>query len=461
MNTRLRPQAATTEEPANALPTAFAVNEKGLPEKVFVLRQKLYRKAKTEPGFRFYTLYDRILRHDVLAAAWDQVARNDGAPGVDGVSIADVVSNPGGVAVFLENIQRQLRQRIYRPQAVRRKLIPKANGTMRPLGIPTVRDRVVQAAAVLVLEPIFEADFMETSFGFRPKRSAHDALGAVIAGVRAGRTAIVDADLKSYFDTIPHEKLMACVERRIADRSVLQLIRMWLRTPIAEDSDHNIGGGSKRIRPTAGTPQGGVVSPLLANVYLHWLDKLFMRRDGPGTWAKAQIVRYADDFVILARYIGIEITQWMERLLEGRMGLTINREKTRVVQVRPGESGIDFLGYTIRYSRGRKHPHHPYLTARPSKKSVMRFRERLRGLVNGHRTLIPLDQMAREVNSLLRGWSAYFSRGHRGRVFNDVNQFVYDSFVRHMKRRSQRSVRPPEGTSWYALIRQRLGVIRI
>ncbi|MCP4378070.1 MAG: group II intron reverse transcriptase/maturase, partial [bacterium] len=213
------------------MPEAFAVNDTRLPEAVFRLRKRLYIKAKQAPKYRFYALYDRIYRQDVLAAAWARVAANNGKPGVDGVSIEDVKTSPQGVEGFLGEIHETLKAKRYRPQAVKRVMIPKANGGERPLGIPTIRDRVIQTAAKLVLEPIFEADFMDVSYGYRPKRSAHDALKAIWEGLEKGRTSVLDADLKGYFDSIPHDKLMACVEMRISDGSVLKLIRQWLRAP--------------------------------------------------------------------------------------------------------------------------------------------------------------------------------------------------------------------------------------
>jgi RNA-directed DNA polymerase len=262
-----------------------------MPATLFTLRQKLYLKAKREPGFRFYALYDRIYRRDVLEAAWGLVARHGGASGVDGVTIAAIGTTPEGPAALVATLQKELKAKQYRPQAVRRVFIPKADGKQRPLGIPTVRDRVVQTAALLILEPIFEADFRECSYGYRPARGAHAALAAVAQALREGYTAIYDADLQAYFDTIPHDKLLQCVVRRVADRSVLRLIRQWLIAPVEERDEND---RPTRRRPTQGTPQGGVISPLLANLYLHWFDVVFHRRSGPAQWAQARLIRYTD-----------------------------------------------------------------------------------------------------------------------------------------------------------------------
>jgi RNA-directed DNA polymerase len=451
----------TTDDPDDfRYPPWLTRNDGSLPEKVFVLRQKLYRKAKSEPRFRFYALYDRIYRPDVLRAAWARVAGNDGAPGVDGVSVADVHARPGGVEAFLADIGESLRAKTYRPEAVRRKMIAKPGGGQRPLGIPTVRDRVVQTATLLVLEPIFESGFEDSSYGFRPDRSALDALAAVGAHVRSGRHEVYDADLQSYFDTIPHDKLMRCVEMRVVDRSVLSLIRMWLDAPV-EEEDPGEPGRRRRRRNEAGTPQGGVISPLLANIYLSWLDKLFMSAAGPGTWANARIVRYADDFVVLARHVGTRIERWLAALLEDRMGLTINRKKTRILRVAPGGATLDFLGYSLRYEHDLHGRDHEYLSVHPSAKSLQRVRAKVHELTSSRHGCAPIDVVVSRLNSLLRGWWGYFGRFEHHKARSRVNWYVYDRLVRHLRRRSQRPLRPPKNQTWYAFVHSSLGLMRI
>lgn len=421
-----------------------------LPEKVSELRQKLGYKAKQDPKFRFYALYDRVYRDDVLWAAWCIVAKNDGAPGVDGMSIDDIEDPEALVAALRE----ELRTKTYRPQPVLRTYIPKPDGRLRPLGIPAIRDRVVQTAVLLILEPIFEADFTDSSFGFRPGKSAHQAIDAIRQHLAAGLRNVYDADLQGYFDTIPHDQLLCAVRMRVVDRSVLHLIRLWLDSPVIE---RDKSGRATTTRPTRGTPQGGVISPLLANIYLHWFEKAFQRPDGPATWAKAKLVRYADDFVILARYVGPRLTQWIESQLEGRFRLTINRQKTRVVNLREIGQSLDFLGFTFRYDRDLRGRAHRYLNVTPSLKSLARLRERLREMTGPKWGWKPATALIGEVNRYLRGWGQYFRHGYPAQAFHAVNYFVQDRVRRHLCRRSQRRFRRGADQTWYARL-QALGL---
>jgi RNA-directed DNA polymerase len=417
-----------------------------LPERLSSLRQKLYLKAKQEPKFRFYVLYDRIFRRDVLTSAYRISRAKKGAPGVDGVTFEQIEAGKGGVDGFVDEIQASLKSKQYRPSAVRRTYILKPDGRQRPLGIPTIRDRVVQTAALLVLEPIFEADFLDCSYGFRPNKSAHGALAEVQSHLKRGLTAVYDADLKGYFDSIPHDKLMKCLQMRIADRSVLKLIRMWLEAPIEEDDGH---GGKKVYRSRKGTPQGGVISPLLANVYLHWFEKVFYMAGGPGELAKARIVRYADDFMVLARYQGERLRTFVETKIESWMGLELNRQKTNVVDLQSPGSSVDFLGYTFRYDRDLRGRNHRYLNVTPSNKALNACREAIRKTVGPRQCYVPVTELIGVVNRQLRGWAGYFSFGYPRKAMRTVNWYVRGRLTGHLCRRSQRPYRPPTGRSYY------------
>ena len=402
-----------------------------LPDKLHQLRWKLNQKAKNEPKFRFYALYDRVFRMDVLEAAWKHVGKKGKASGIDGVKAEDILAEQNGVEKFLADLHEELKTKSYHPSPVKRVYIPKADGSKRPLGIPTLKDRVVQMAVVLILEPIFEADFLDCSHGFRRGRKAHDALAEIRANLKEGRTAVYDADLKSYFDTIPHDKLMACVRMRVTDSAVLELLRGWLRAPVIEMDEKTGKPKPPRKSDGKGTPQGGVISPLLANVYLHWFDVMFHRRDGPRHWANARLVRYADDFVVMARYQGLRIDEWLDAKLEDWLGLSINREKTKVVNLHLAES-LDFLGFTFRYDRDLHGSDKTYLNVIPSKKSLEKARDAIREKTGPGKCYKPTPRVVEDLNTFLRGWSNYFN----------LESAVGVSFFNAESQRSQRNAEP-------------------
>src|SRR5437868_1739314 len=385
------------------------------PDEIRNLQRKLYCKAKAEPTFRFYLLYDKICREDILVHAYRLACVNAGAPGVDGMTFARIEEQ--GLEAWLAGLRVDLVSKTYRPDPVRRVMIPKANGGERPLGIPTIRDRVIQTAAKIVLEPIFEADFEDNAYGYRPARGAVDAVQEVHRHLCRGYADVVDADLSKYFDTIPHSELMKSVARRVVDRNVLRLIKMWLRAPIEErDADgirRMIGGKGN----TRGTPQGGVASPLLANIYMNRFLKHW-RLTGRGEAFRASIVNYADDFVILSQQSAAEALAWTKAVMT-RLGLTLNEAKTSVKDARMER--FDFLGYTFGphcYQRNGNR----YLGASPSTKSVKRAKLKVNEvLVPGN--MKPWREVRDQLNRLLRGSSAYFCYGSRG-AYNAVDHDV-------------------------------------
>ena len=422
------------------------------PEKIRMLQKKLYSKAKQEPNYRFYLLYDKIYRADILAHGWALAKANAGAPGVDGQSFEQIESQ--GLEKWLNGIREDLRNRTYKPEPVRRVMIPKAGGGERPLGIPTIRDRVVQTATKLVIEPIFEADLEPDAYGYRPRRSAADAIQKVHHHICDGYTDVVDADLSKYFDTIPHGELMQSLARRIVDRDVLHLIKMWLKVPVQERDDNGKSRWTGGAGNTCGTPQGGVISPLLANIYMNRFLK-YWRLTERGEQFRARIVTYADDFVILSRGRAEEAMEWTRRVM-AKLGLQLNEQKTRIGNAR--QARFDFLGYTFG-------PHwyvpkkHRYLGASPSKKSVSRVKLKVRELLRPS-NVGPWDDVRDQLNRVLRGWSGYFSYGTRSKAYQSVNRYVHDQVCHFLRRRQQR---PSRGTARFSadVIAGQLGILRL
>jgi RNA-directed DNA polymerase len=398
------------------------------PIAIRTLQRKLYRKAKVEPAFRFYLLYDKIYREDILRHAYAVARANAGAPGVDGKTFAAIEAS--GLEEWLAGLSEELISKTYRPDPVRRVTIPKPGGGERPLGIPTIRDRVVQTAAKLVLEPIFEADFEDSAYGYRPVRGAVDAVKEVHRLICRGHTDVVDADLSRYFDSIPHGELLKSVARRIVDRHVLRLIKLWLKAPIEEgdagDRRRHIGGGKSNTR---GTPQGGVASPLRANIYMNRFLKHW-RLTGCGEAFRAHVVAYADDFVILSRGCAAEALMWTKAVMT-RLGLTLNEVKTSLKNAR--QERFDFLGYSFgphRYKANGKW----YLSASPSKKSVQRLKTKVGNLlVAGNSD--PWPEVRDTLNRFLIGWSKYFCHGTCRSAFRSIDRYVYERVRDFLARR--------------------------
>ena len=410
---------------------------------IALMTERLARKAAAEPKFRFYRLFWWITHEQTLRCAWERVRANGGAPGVDGVTFQMIERSEGGVDGFLAGLQKELRENAYRASPLRRKYIEKANGKMRPLGIPTVKDRVVQCAVKTVIEPIFEEDFHDCSFGFRPNRSAQDAVARIAENVKKGKALAYDADLSSYFDTIPHDKLMAAVQMRISDGRVLGLIRHWLKVCVQEPN-------GVRISPKGrGTPQGGVISPLLANVYLHWFETI-VSLTAKACGQVMSIVRYADDFVILARSWADGFLQRVEGILEGRMGLTVNREKTKVLDFREPHTTLTFLGYDFRMVRDRLFgTGKRYLAFGPSKKSMKGIREKIHAITHARNGLLTVEKVVGRLNKLTKGWGAFYSVGYPSKAFHAVNGYALRRMARFLNRKSQRRYRLKFADTYY------------
>lgn len=400
-------------------------------ERVQDFQRKLYLKAKQDKKFRFYVLYDKVRLPYMLREAYRRCKIKGGSPGIDSMTFEQIEEQ--GVAGYLERIKQELGDRTYKPSPVLRVYIPKANGKLRPLGIPTIEDRVVQMVCKMVIEPIFEADFEESSYGFRPKRRASDAVKKIKENLKGGNTEVYDADLSSYFDTIPHKELMYLISLRISDKNVLHLIKMWLKAPIYEDG--KMSGGKKNKR---GTPQGGVISPLLANIYLHLLDKAVKRVGGLFWKAGIRIVRYADDFVLMGKSITKRVVVYLYGMME-RMKLKINEEKSRTVRAK--EEPFDFLGFTFRYDKDIRGRTKRYWNICPSRKSEKKIREKLNEKLksSGH---LSAETLVEKLNQILRGWLNYFTvptLSYVRKAKRNLRYYLMDKIYRYYQRKSQRS----------------------
>jgi RNA-directed DNA polymerase len=417
------------------------------------LQRRLWSAAKEHPGRRFHALMDRIYRRDVLWEAWKRVKANRGAAGVDAQTLSDVEEY--GVERFLEELGDVLRAGRYRPSAVRRRYIPKADGKKRPLGIPTVRDRVAQMAAKLVLEPIFEADFLPASFGFRPKKSATAALETLRKLGAQGYNHVLDADIRDYFGSIDHDKLMKLVGLRVSDRRVLKLLRQWLEAGVLEE-------GVVTATKT-GTPQGGVISPLLSNIFLHVLDKLWTRKHSH----LGVLVRYADDFVIVCRTrANVEAAETVVRAILTRLGLELHPDKTRRVDLSGGKEGFDFLGCHLRkrmsgpiWEKQRKRVY--FLQRWPSSRSMKRIRQRVKELTPRGRCHQDARSLIRDLNPVLRGWGNYFRTGNAATKFGQVDDYVHERMRALRLKRHGRNLKPGQANAWTSDFFHDMGLFRL
>lgn len=419
-------------------------------ERVGQLQEKLYCKAKQEKDFKFYVLYDKMYIPYMLQEGYRQVKSNGGSPGIDGQDFEWIEQK--GVEKYLHELGEELRKKSYRPSAVKRVWIEKANGGKRPLGIPTIRDRIVQTVCKMLLEPIFEADFEESSYGFRPNRSSRDAMRAIKDYLQKGKTEVLDADISSYFDTIPHDKLEATIRQRITDPRILALVRLWLKSPVNEDGQ--MKGGKKQ---KTGTPQGGVISPLLANIYMHLIDRVVNSERKLFSKAGIKMVRYADDFILIGEKITEESKKVLRYLLD-RMGLKLNESKTSEINAK--ESSFNFLGFTIRYDRDIKGREKRYWNIVPSEKAQKRIREKISSYLKKHGHYEP-GKVAEGLNAIIRGWLNYFDIpgvSYPKMSKRKLRHYLLNKLYRYYDRKSQRRSRL-YGQQAFGLLVSKYGLI--
>jgi RNA-directed DNA polymerase len=416
-------------------------------ERIRQLQRKLYLKAKQEKGYKFYVLYDKLFVPYILKEAYQDVKSNYGSAGVDNISFQEIEAN-NGLEGYLSELGEALRTRSYRPSAVKRVWIEKANGGQRPLGIPTIRDRIAQAACKLILEPIFEADFEDSSYGYRPKRNAHGAMKAIKRNLQSGKHEVYDADLSSYFDSIPHDKLLIALSERVADKRIHWLIKLWLKAPVSENGKSTSGKKRK-----SGTPQGGVLSPLLANIYLNLLDRIINKPGSVFAQYEIAIIRYADDFILMGRMIPDIILNRLQHILS-RMGLTINRDKSQRVKAK--ESSFDFLGFTVRYDRSIFDASKRFWHIRPSDKSQRRIRQNINMLLKRIGHYRPEDVVAK-LNARIRGWLNYYDApgiSYTKIPKRKLNWYLRTRLYRYYNRKSQRKSRLYRHQAFEILVRK-------